>query len=85
MTGTVCLVNVASRKAVFMQEGGAACDFVWIRWKFWHSTTSCATPARLKPGMHVQISFHNPLFGSDYVTRIELLQPTKDAGSIKRT
>ncbi|MFO1486378.1 MAG: hypothetical protein U1F71_23650 [Verrucomicrobiaceae bacterium] len=76
LTGTIRSVDAASRKVTFIQDGGSVREFVWVKWaKFWHSTTSCTTPAHLKPGMRVQISFQNPLFGPDYVTRIDLLAP----------
>lgn len=81
MTGTVQSVNGALRKLVFAQDGGPVREFRWIRWaKFYHERGH-ASPSVLKPGMHVRVNFHEPLFGSDYISRVTLPQPSREAGA----
>lgn len=75
MTGTIRSVDASTRKIVFVQDEGSIRECVWIRWaKFYHDG-GAASPAALKPGMRVQVRFHNPVFGPDYVSRIVLLDP----------
>jgi hypothetical protein len=84
MTGVIQSVDHVSRWIVFAQDGGPVRRFVYTAWtKLWHDESE-ALPSHLKAGMRVRVELHNPLFGPDYVTRIELLEQAGDAGGKKR-
>lgn len=81
MTGTVQSVDEASRRIVFAQDGGPIRALRWIRWaRFCHQGGE-SSPALLKPGMRARVNFHNPLFGSDYISRVILPYPSREAGA----
>lgn len=81
MTGTIHSVDEASRKIVFAQDSGSIREFRWIRWAKFHHENGHASLAALRPGMHVRVNFHNPVFGSDYISRVILLSPLLEAGA----
>lgn len=75
MAGVITSVNHTSRSVAFTQDDGTRREFVYAeRAQFWHGGAD-ASPAALKPGMHVRISLHHPLIGADFVTQIVLLEP----------
>ncbi|GEM_PF-2402607 len=77
MTGVIQQVDHATRRLVFAQDGGPVRRFVYTAWaQFWHDAPD-ASPTALKPGMRVQVSLHNPLFGPDFVMQITLLQTVR--------
>lgn len=81
MTGTIQSVDEASRNIIFAQDGGPVREFRWIRWaKFYHDNGH-SSPAALNPGMRVQVIFHNPIFGPDYISRVTLILPSHEDGA----
>lgn len=81
MTGTVQSVDEASQNIILAQDGGPIRELRWIRWaKFYHDNGH-SSPAALKPGMHVRVKFHNPIFGPDYISRVALIPPLREEGA----
>lgn len=84
MSGEIQQVDHTTRWIVFAQDGGPVRCFVYSQWaKFWHDAPE-VFPAHLKTGMKVRVDLHYPFFGPDFVTRIELLQPTNGVGGKNR-
>ncbi|MDP1591865.1 MAG: hypothetical protein Q8M07_29165 [Prosthecobacter sp.] len=80
MTGVIQSVDHSTRWIVFTQDGGPVRRFVYSEWaKFRHGHIDIS-PAHLKAGMRVQLSYHNPLFGPDYVSQIVLLDLLHEEG-----
>lgn len=73
ITGTIRSVDASSRTIVFTQDDGTVRTLVWIRWALFVQTGQETSPALLRPGMRVALRYHNPLFGSDYFSRVTLL------------
>ena len=74
ITGKIAQVNHATRSITFTQDDGTKREFVYAeRAQFWHGGHD-ASPKALKEGMHVRVSLHHPLVGSDFVTQIHLLE-----------
>ncbi len=80
MTGMVTSVDHSTHSVTFEQGRGKEIRrFVYARSaKFWHGTAD-TSPGALRAGMQVQINFHNPVFGPDFVTHIVLLLSTPSA------
>jgi hypothetical protein len=80
MTGIVTSVDHSTHSVTFEQNRGKEIRrFVYARRaKFWHGTAD-TSPGALRAGMQVQIDFHNPVFGPDFVTHIVLLLSTPSA------
>ena len=74
MTGIVTSVDHSTHSVTFEQSRGKEIRrFVYARSaKFWHGTAD-TSPGALRAGMHVQIDFHDPVFGPDFVTHIVLI------------
>ncbi len=74
MTGIVTSVDHSTRSVTFEQSNGKQVHrFVYAHQaRFWHGTPD-ASPAALRPGMHVQIDLHQPIFGPDFVRHIVLI------------
>lgn len=81
MTGTIQSVDEASRNIIFAQDGGPVREFRWIRWANFCDANGHSSPAALKPGMRVQVKFHNPIFGPDYISRVTLSLPLHEEGA----
>ncbi len=80
MTGIVKAVDHKTRWITFAQDRGPLRQFVYSsRTQFWHHGAE-ELPARLLPGMRIQIQLHHPLIGPDFVRHIMLLtQPATPA------
>ena len=80
MTGIVTSVDHSTRSITFEQSGTKETrHFVYARHaRFWHGAPD-ASPQALRPGMHVQINLHDPVFGPDFVRHIVLITPSPSA------
>ncbi|MBN8422622.1 MAG: hypothetical protein J0L73_27165 [Verrucomicrobia bacterium] len=80
MTGTVTNVDHSTRSVTFEQSDGKQIrHFVYAQQaRFWHGTPD-ASPQALRAGMHIQIDFHHPVFGPDFVRHIVLIVPAPPA------
>lgn len=80
MTGTVTSVDHSTRSITFEQSDGKQIRrFVYAHQaRFWHGAPD-ASPQALRPGMHVKIDLHDPIFGPDFVRHIILIESAPSA------
>lgn len=78
VTGRILSIDHTSRVITLEEDGGKEPrKLVYAaRTTFW-SGASAISAETLKPGMRVQVTVHNPVFGPDFVTRIIQLQSSR--------
>ncbi len=73
-------VNHTNRLIVFTLDNGQVRSFEYTKKaKFWNGSSD-NRPALLEPGMRVQVNMHDPVFGSDFVRSIKLIEPPTRPG-----
>lgn len=74
MSGVIRTVDAAARRLVFVQEGGTVHEVRWLRSTKFRNGEGRMSSADLRSGMQVKVLFHDPIFGSSYLSSIACLE-----------
>lgn len=79
ITGTIQKVDAQAQEVEMLRyDTGTLISFVWIARTTFAAKGRMTDAAILKKGAHVEVSYHEPVFGKPFVTRVALL-PTPSA------
>lgn len=76
--GTIQKVDTTTHQVEMLREdNGTLIKFVWNKRTTFVTDIQMADAAFLKRGAHVEVAFHEPVFGKPFVTKIALLPCAK--------
>ena len=84
ITGTIQKVDAQTHEVEMLREDkGTLIKFVWNKLTSFFADAQLTDAAILKKGAHVEVAYHEPLFGKPLVTKVTLLPASKQTNKTK--